>query len=118
MSQNTKNDTLEIENSNYKSFHKQNAEKLFETHGFPSLKHENWLYWVPDNFQDALLNPCRQTYKKLNEDADISIVNGSLTFVSSKLSQLNIEETSDLKLLEDLDLNVSSSPISSILCIR
>ena len=107
----TKDPLSETVNFNLNNY-KKTLETKFNSQGFPTTSHENWLYWAPDQLHSALLNPCKQTYDLNDESADICIVNGVIVSVSKKLNELKIVETTPSDKLQKLNLDVSSSSIS------
>ncbi|RAP30266.1 hypothetical protein DID78_02695 [Candidatus Marinamargulisbacteria bacterium SCGC AG-343-D04] len=70
------NPTLSSTDKRY-NFQRRSAD-LFEKEGFPTNKHENWLYWTPDTFQDAFITPQIGAETNTESNEGIEIDNGRI----------------------------------------
>lgn len=85
----------------------------FRKVGFPTTKHENWLYWTPsEDVQSYLLNPLSEKERAVSTGKHIDISNGRLT---SSISTSGVIVTTDIASYMEchpLTNHVETSPIS------
>ena len=105
LSKTTNPKTMELE-----TLQKQ-ARDIFNKLGFPTKRHENWLYWTPDNEQKALERKFYEPSDSINESDVILIKNGSLR---SKPNNKNLTVSNDIHDYqnENLSFNLDSSSLS------
>ena len=87
------------------------AKEDFKTIGFPTNKHENWLYWTPDTIQETLLNAYSEPQESILNSDDIIIKNSRIV---SAPEQTGLTVSYDVASLanEELSFNVETSSIS------
>ncbi len=83
------------------NFQKQ-ALQTFESEGFPTKKHEQWLYWTPDDLHQAFTTPYDAGAVEASESKEIVIENGRLKTLVKKeglsvTTQISTESVNSLK---------------------
>ena len=83
----------------------------FKEKGFPTKKHENWLYWTPDTDHETLEKSYYEKSDTITESEVVIIKNGSL---QSKPSIAGLSITNDITQCsnESLQFNLESSSLS------